>query len=186
MKKIKLVSQTIRVLLVIAALLQASLWAYFGFVTEKMDYQTVSQDELSLIISTKFEGMESAAQQIIEIDMNPQLWLTTPGTLIYLILYALLFLLFSQFYKGHIFSLQTATFIRRIGLCVVAWPLLLTLYPPVLILCLKFTGALEHGEIAIGLSSNDLNKLATGIMVMVVGWVMEEATKLKEDQELTI
>jgi len=118
--------------------------------------------------------------------MNAQLWLSTPGMIIQIAIYWTLFLLFSQFYRGQIFSSDAVFYIRRLGLWVLLWPVVLFIYPPLLIGGLKVIGLLEHGELSISLGSDDFAKFIAGAMIMVVGWVMHEATRLKDEQELTI
>ena len=194
MNKIQRVSQTIRILLVLAIVAQISVWLFFTIASPNgipMDRPSQTQNEpdaesMDLALSNHFEGMEWAAKQLLELDMNAQLWLSTPDMIIQVVIYWTLFLLFTQFYKGQIFSITTVSHIRRLGLWVLLWPLILSVYPILLILSLKLFGVLEHGEISISLGSDDLATFISGAMIMVIGWVMHEAARLKDEQELTI
>lgn len=186
MKKIRSISQTIRVLLVIAILFQCLSWGYFSIFTPDSAALETSSDSYKLYLESNFEGMEVVAQQLIASQMNAQIWLKTPGTLFHLVLYFLLFKLFTQFYHGDIFSLSVSQKIRQLGIWMLVWPITLIIYPPLLVIALKITGILEHGELEIALGSDHLSMIIVGAMISVIGWIMEEASRLKQEQELTI
>ena len=101
-------------------------------------------------------------------------------------LYWSLFRLFSQYQQGDVFSTQSTGLIRQIGLCLLLWPLVSFLYPPMIIIFLKLLGVVEHGEIGLLFGSSEFRMLALGVVVTLVGWIMQEAQKLKEEQELTV
>lgn len=186
MKKICSISQTIRVLLAIAMLFQCLLWGYFSIFSTEQTTSDTSSESYRLYLESNFQGMEVTAQQLIDSQMNAHLWLNTPGTLFHLVLYYLLFKLFTQFYHGNIFSLSVSQKIRQLGIWVLIWPVTLIVYPPLLVISLKITGILEHGELEIALGSDHLSMVIVGAMISVIGWIMEEASRLNQEYELTI
>lgn len=186
MNNIVKVSRAIRIVLVIAALFQISLWGYFSLLPQMTDSQTFENGVFHVLLSADFEGMESEAQQLRSAGIDPGLWLNTPPTVFFLFLYSLLFGLFGHYQQGDIFGTAVTGQIRKIGLSVILWPVIQILYPPVVIVSFKLAGVLEHGSINIALGSNTLTMMATGVMITVVGWVMAEGAQMKKEQELTV
>lgn len=186
MQRIRLISQTIRVLLVVAFLLQCAIWFYFSLINVDEQRHRTTREDVEIYVTSHFEGMEVTARQLMQREFNAHLWLSTPKTILHLVLYFLLFRLFTQFYRGSIFSTSVSRQIRQLGLWVVFWPVLLIVYPPLLIGTLRVAGVIDHGELEIALGTDQMSTLVAGVMISVIGWIMEEASWLKQEQELTI
>lgn len=185
MDKIKVVSRLVQIMLVLYALVHISLWA-LSVVEQPTLGSTNQPDTNGVYITTNFKGMESEAAQLTAIGMNPRLWLNTPGALFQLAIFSFLFLLFQQYRLGSIYSLEAVTQIRRIGYCTIIWPLFEVLYGPGLIIGLKLSGVIEHGDLTFSFNNDGLEMLAIGLIITVVSWIIAEGRHMKEEQDLTI
>lgn len=186
MNKIVSVSQFIRVLLVIAAILQLGMWSYFSFFMDGISSEGVDIHSASLNLVFSFDDLRSEADQVASAGLNPVFWLTIHNTVLKLWMYSLLFSLFARFSRAEIFAHATVIQIKRIGQLLIIWPVVEMIYPGLFLLTLKLLGLLEHGEINLALGTQHLGTMASGLMIMVVGWVMAEATRLKNEQDLVI
>ncbi|MBO1255657.1 DUF2975 domain-containing protein [Alteromonas sp. 5E99-2] len=186
MKKISTLSQFLCVVFVIASFVHIGIWAYLVFFSQ-LDHGTIvdtGQTEFNFLFN--FTGFESEVRQLKEVGLSPAFWLTTHQLLYQLAIYGMLFLLFKQYKEGHIFSFNSVVQIRRLGLCVLLWPLVQLIYPSALILILKLLGFLEHGEISFSITIESFEAIATGFIILVIGSIMAEAARLKNEQELVI
>lgn len=109
-----------------------------------------------------------------------------PELLFYGFIYITLFRLFGLYKLGHIFTSKSVQMIRNIGVCVLCWPVFTVLYPTLVTLTLRLSGASENLAITIGAGTDEVIKLIAGLIIFVIGWIMSEAQKLLEEQELTI
>ena len=187
MNKISRVSFYIKFSVLLMALGHFALWLYTLLSQDSALSSTLDhQSGASLGMHLVFDDYKSEVAQLNAIGANGLLWLFLPDMAFFGFLYWCLFSLFAQYQQGDVFSSQSANLIRRIGMCLLIWPLVSFLYPPMIIIALKLAGAVEHGEIGLLLGSSEFRLLATGVVVTVAGWIMQEAQKLKEEQELTV
>ena len=95
--------------------------------------------------------------------------------------------LFSWYAKGDIFSTQNARQYRRLGLlCVLNALLMQPLGETLLILGVTATNAPGHRYLSVSFGTPNLSSLFYGGLIILVSWVMLEASKLSEENALTI
>ncbi len=175
----------VQAILLVTAIIQIALWAHAVRNDGGVQYSAVS-GSTEISVHSKLENKESEAKQLSAVGMNAALWLHTPILMFNLCLYLLLLLLFQQYQKGQIYSSDAVTQIRRVGLCLLLWPLFDLIYDPALILSLKLIGMIDTGELNLVLNTDNLTMLSVGLMTTVIGWIMAEGQRLQEEQELTI
>ncbi len=169
-----------------AIIVQSAFWIYFCFFSGATQGASVGNEGAQLSFSAQYEHLASTAEQIHSAGLNPYFWLKTPSSVFYLFVYGLLFALFGLYQQGKTFSPKAAIRIQQLGICAILWPIFESVYPPVLLVTMKLAGVIQHGEISIGFGSDQLGIMATGVMIMVIGWVMKEAHHISKEQELTI
>lgn len=94
--------------------------------------------------------------------------------------------LFERFGQGEMFSTRTVGLLRRLGWAVLATQGLRTLHGALVSLILTMDNPPGRHIITLGLDSATLSETVTGVVVILASWVMDEARKLKEEQELVI
>jgi len=95
--------------------------------------------------------------------------------------------IFRNYQKGEVFSRANATLYRRIGgLFVLNALLIKSLSHTLLVLAVTLTNPPGHHWIQIHFGTPNMTALFCGILVIVISWVMLEASKLHDDQQLTI
>jgi len=92
--------------------------------------------------------------------------------------------LFKKYQENEIFTLQTARCIRNIAIVLLGWQLVHPLYDILISVALTYpTGHIKMGIIFDG---SNFREIILGFVLFVIGWVMVEAAKLKEEQEFTV
>lgn len=94
--------------------------------------------------------------------------------------------LFGRFGKGEMFSAGTVGLLRRLGWAVLAAQGLRVLHGTLVSLILTMDNPPGSHIITVGMDSATLSETVTGVVVILASWVMDEARKLKEEQELVI
>ena len=108
-------------------------------------------------------------------------------SLAYLLSLFVLKTLFSWYAKGDIFSAQNARQYRRLGLLYVAHALLMQpLGETLLILAVTATNAPGHRYVSVSFGTPNLSSLFYGGLIILVSWVMLEASKMSQENALTI
>lgn len=109
-----------------------------------------------------------------------------PSEIIYSIALIFAAKLFECYEKGHYFSVETARKFGNIGKFFILS--VLVSYPQELLFTFVSTMKEPAGErlIRITASNHDVTSIAMALMIIVVGWVMKEAVRLKQDQDLTV
>ena len=93
---------------------------------------------------------------------------------VYLFWYRTMLKLFGFFERGILFTAETVRCIQILGLIYIARFLVQ--------LCFYFFVPLPNGQmLAIG-----INDLFTGLLITFIGWLIDEARKIREEQELTV
>lgn len=186
MKKISVVSLFLCIAFAIASFIHVGIWLYFVFFSTEGNATLLDTASTNISFIFTLSGFESEINQINNSGLNPEFWLTIHRLLYQLAIYGILFLLFNQYRKGDIFSFASVIHLRRLGLCVLFWSVVEIMYPSALILTLKQIGRLEHCEISFGIDASNVETLATGFIILVIGSIMAEAARLKDEQELVI
>jgi uncharacterized membrane protein len=185
MEKIIKVSQFIRILVILAAVIHLGLGLLVAANLDS-DPSMLTMETESFPFKFSYSIDSSEAKQLAAVDMNAMIWLELPTQFIYLAIYLFIYRLFSEYKQARIFSVSATSQLRNLGVILIGLPLFGALYPPLLIVSLKLMSVLEHGEINLGFAAYDLGLVVLGIMLTVVGWIMGEAQKINEEQELTI
>ena len=188
MSKIVVISQIIRIALVLGIAPQVGLMLLLSFQSNMGDSSEHTARIFGIDIHTfiSTEAHESEAAQLISAGLNPNFWLLVHQFIYQFTLYGLLFVLFTHYRNGNVFTTSSVSGIRKIGICIMVMPIINIIYPPLLIVVLKLTGLLEHGEINLGIGTDGLSAFISGAMIMVVGGVMAEASRLKNEQDFVI
>ncbi|OIO01936.1 MAG: hypothetical protein AUJ49_06930 [Desulfovibrionaceae bacterium CG1_02_65_16] len=94
--------------------------------------------------------------------------------------------LFGRFGKGEMFSAATVRLLRRLGWAVLVAQGMQVLHGSLASLILTMGNPPGRHVVTIGLDSATLAETVTGVVIILASWVMDEARKLKEEQELVI
>lgn len=95
--------------------------------------------------------------------------------------------IFQNYQKGKIFTITNAQHYRRLGVLFFLDALLATpIGDTLMILAATLSNPPGHRYISISFGPPNVEALFCGILVMVISWVMLEASKLHEEQQLTI
>ena len=188
MEKISFYSRLIKWAIVTGAALHFAVWTIAIFTQNSLP---TSQDDsatasITLFTDYKLDAFTSEITQLSQAGMNGLFWLSLPQVVLYIFIYWSLFQLFSCYQKGEIFAISAIQKIRLTGRLFILWPIVNFVYGPLLIFICKMLGLLEHGEINIGLGSDDFRLIVLGVMLSVAGRIMHEAKTLQEEQELTV
>ena len=95
--------------------------------------------------------------------------------------------LFSLYREGRVFEPENVRCFARMGRLLIAlasWDILLSM--PLNSLILTLDNPPGKHMLSIGLTSDQIPTLATGIVLTVIAWVMDEGCKLRRDAELVI
>jgi len=94
--------------------------------------------------------------------------------------------LFRRFGRGEMFSAATVGLLRRLGWAVLAAQGLLVVQGTLTSLILTMDNLPGRHILTVGFDSATLSGAVTGVIVILASWVMDEARKLREEQDLVI
>ncbi|MBT7950491.1 MAG: DUF2975 domain-containing protein [Gammaproteobacteria bacterium] len=94
--------------------------------------------------------------------------------------------LFGLYEKAIVFSVNNVNCYRRLGHTLIYWVVAKFISIPLLSLVLTFNHPPGKRTLALGISSSEIATLITGIIVVVISWVMNEACKLNDEQAYTV
>jgi hypothetical protein len=94
--------------------------------------------------------------------------------------------LFGLYEKGEIFSLQNVNLIRNIGYTLFIGQLINPIYDVLISLTLTWNNPPGHRLASITVDQTNIGILLVAFMVILISWIMAEAYKLREEQQLTI
>ena len=94
--------------------------------------------------------------------------------------------LFSLYSKGILFEMANIRLIKAIGFLLIANELIEFIYHPLMIFVLAFTRPFKYITIALNFGTTDLSSLLTGLVLVMVSWIAQEANRLKLEVELTV
>jgi len=138
-------------------------------------------------VNLDFSGSwEDLAQALSDEGFNTLLILGSADLLPSILLYLSLFKLFGLYQHGLIFTTANIQCIKNIGTVLLAWIALKLLYPVVVTLVLRLSGASDSLAIHMSLGSDELRLLLIGLVIYVIAWIMNEATSLHQEQKLVI
>src|SRR3990167_5541419 len=92
--------------------------------------------------------------------------------------------IFRNYQNGEIFSKINAIYYKRLGwLCLLNALIVESLSNTLLILTVSFTNPIGHRYINIHFGTPNLKALFFGVLLIVISWVMLEASKINDDQK---
>jgi hypothetical protein len=95
--------------------------------------------------------------------------------------------IFRNYQNGEFFSTANATHYRRLGWLFFLDALLITsLSNTLLVMAVTLSNPPGHRYITVSVGTPNMKALFCGILVIVISWVMLEASKIYDDQEFTI
>lgn len=94
--------------------------------------------------------------------------------------------LFRLYEGGQIFTADNVACYRRLAKILLWWCGVGILMDPLMSVGLTLHNPPGRHVLSVGLVSADLTALMTGLFLAIISWVMEEAQRLKEDQDLTV
>lgn len=193
MEKISKVSRVVKLLVAVAAIINVAMFVTTSFVQQHsissdasgfVSTQTNSQSQLILSV------LRDLSKEELFIQENTGGWGLFLGTLPELVLSTLLcwflFLLFHLYQQGHIFTVDATQYFRWIGLLLILWPAIELVYLNLFLVGMRLLGLADTVTLTIGIGTDDLKIMATGLMLTIVAWIMTEGVRLREEQELTI
>ena len=95
--------------------------------------------------------------------------------------------IFKNYHQGEIFSTINAIHFRKLGWLFFLDALLIkSLSNTLMVLSVTLTNLPGHRWLTFGFGTPNLKSLFCGILVVIISWVMLEASKLHDDQKFTI
>lgn len=92
--------------------------------------------------------------------------------------------LFSFYEKNEFFEIQNARCLKISGLTILIWELIHPLYD--VLMSYVLTSAQGHAVIQFQFDVSNLRGIIIGVVLYVIAWIMQEANRLKEEQDYTI
>jgi hypothetical protein len=151
-----------------------------------------------IFISTKTSGFGKTIQtpegyiNLSNVSWTPMLQLLgfsadMVGILPFLISLFVLKAIFKNYQDGEVFSVRNAILYRRLGTLFLIDALLIkSLSQTLMVLAVTFTSPPGHRYLSVSFGMPNLTSLFYGILVIIVSWVMLEASKLHDEQKFTI
>jgi len=190
MSKISTVSKYVRILLVTIASLQLMshfLLVFFSEYKMGLNQLTIDFTLFSSKISHQTNNSWQEVSQALEAEgFNSLVILGSMQLIPYLLIYLFLFKLFTLYQHGQVFTLANSNCFKNIALSLLAWIPINLLYPIVVTLFIRLTGLSESMAIHISLGSREFIYLLSGLIIYVMAWIMSDASKLHQEQELVI
>lgn len=189
MEKIAKVSLLIRLLIVLVAVINI-----FVITVAIITQSEANSSELSVGTSQSYvsqevslpKSSESFAKELFSQGFNSHAIMLIPELLFCLFIYWSVIKLFGLYQHGVIFTVIHINQLRNIGTCLLVWSVFDLLYPILLMLLFRISGLSESLPLFLSISSDQLLKLLIGLIIFVLSWIMTEAQKLQQEQELTI
>jgi len=190
-RSIPIVSKIVRALVALYILMQIVSYTLLLMFGNNVDGTTFELSEnfyfFSSAVYVDFSGSwESLAQALTDEGFNALFILGSVDLLPSLLIYFSLFKLFGLYQKGLVFTSANIQCIKNIGTLLLAWMALKLLYPVVVTLVLRFSGASDSLSIYMSLGSDEIRLLLIGLVIYVIAWIMNEASSLHQEQELVI
>ncbi len=94
--------------------------------------------------------------------------------------------IFKNYRKGEVFTRKNATSYRSLGLLCFLDAVLTPLSDTLMVLAVTLSNEPGHRYLSLSFGTPSFNAFFTGAIIIVISWVMGEASRLQEDQHLTI
>ena len=190
MTKIIIVSRLIQLLLVTVALLQITVYVsviLFGEVIGASHQLQIQIGNLSSHFSVEFNNSWQDFALALEAEnFNSAAILGSAELVPYAFVYYFIYRLFYLYRNGVVFTLDNIRCLKYIGATLLGWISLNLLYPLIVTLVLRSTGASGTLKYHLNIGTQELTYLLLGLVIYVIAWIMNEAIALKNEQELVI
>lgn len=94
--------------------------------------------------------------------------------------------LFRLYSRGEIFSLLSVSYIKKVGYTLLIGQALEPLYQALQTANLSWGNGHGHRVIAISVSGTNIGIILFALLTILIAWIMTEACKLREEQQLTV
>jgi hypothetical protein len=94
--------------------------------------------------------------------------------------------LFMLYQNGMIFTAKNVSCFRSLGRTLIAWMICDVIRNALLSVVLTMNNPPGQKIFTVGLNSADFTGIFVGIVIIIIAWVMDEARKIQEDQELIL
>jgi hypothetical protein len=189
-QSIPTVSKIVRALVALFLLMQIASYTLLVMFGNNVDGTFELSEKFyffSSAVNIDFSGSwENLAHALTDEGFNTLVILGTADLLPSLLIYLSLFKLFGLYQQGLVFTTANIQCIKNIGTVLLSWIALKLLYPVIVTLVLRLSGASDSLAIYMSLGSGELRLLLIGLVIYVIAWIMNEATSLHQEQELVI
>lgn len=128
-------------------------------------------------IMHKLSGLEKATGFAIDL---------IPNFLVMAAIYCLI-KLFALYEQGKFFVVAGARYLRRVGFLLLIGSLAATLiFHPLMQIAITMHNPVGHRYTSIMFSTRELCDIFTALLIILISWIMLEACKIREEQELTV
>jgi hypothetical protein len=94
--------------------------------------------------------------------------------------------LFGCYAQGKIFAAENTTYIKRTALAFLGFPFVSVFVGSALTLVLTASNPIGHRMVGVTFGTPEVTNILTGMVLVVIAWVMDEGRKLKEDADYTV
>jgi len=195
MSKISKISQLIRILIIFVAFIHLSSFCLALYLhkdnvalTSHID-KTITHEQSGAnfyLTAQLTDNWHSFAQNLEQEKFNSLAILASVDVILYLLLYGYIFRLFTLYHQGKFFDDSNIHCIKNIGKCLLAWVAISLFYPIIVNFTIRMIGASHSLPLVFGIGSNEFSHLLSGLIIYAIAWVMAEAKRLQQEQELVI
>lgn len=186
MNKIIKISKVAKLLVLVAGIIQALIFSYFAMVNTTSASTHQSFGEKSVNLSAIHDKWLSYAQALEGIGIN-SFWVLGPlDFIVQLVIFFFLFKLFSLYEKGTIFNVKNSQYLQLIGITMFSYGIAMIFLPSLVSRFINIFFNYPTLEINYYLGSNEISQLIWSSVILVISWVMKEASLMKEEQGLVI
>jgi hypothetical protein len=94
--------------------------------------------------------------------------------------------LFKLYEQMQIFSEKNVSYIRKIGWTILISQMVNPFYQALMTFTLTFNNPVGQRFVALNFSSGHLTAIFTGLLLILISWIMDEGRKLQEEQKYTV
>jgi len=188
--QIQKISRVIRLLILLVAVIHIGSFFLAAFNTEEksLSHQVeLKQGDTTYSAMAEMTGTGvDLAMKLNNEGLNGLIIVGIADILMYGFIYFFIYQLFSLYQQGQIFTLANISCIKNIGRTLFAWFLVSLTYPILVVLIIRFIELSDTLPLMLSVTSDDLIHLLSGLVILVISWIMSEAMRLQEEQELVI
>ena len=152
--------------------------------TELLNYS--SESGTKMWIGLEVSGSwQQAASYLKSNNYNPVIFLGLVQVAFLLLVNAILIRLFSLYRTGSIFGPKNSQCFSWLCAVMVLQFFIVALYPALIFSIINIIDDVELKRV-VSISDTDIIGLISGLIIYVIGWIMKQAHKLQQDQELVI